>query len=152
MPIQRVHNINEDYDHYAKRRGKEDRMHTSLFLIVIGLVMLAMAYFLKAYFFGFIGIILIIICFFLFRSELSPNDRITFNKYYPIAFIILAIIIAIGSAYLSNALIQPNNDKSAVPIFNFIYLIAGIIFWIGLIIIIIRYAKSKRSRKKHRFN
>ena len=142
-----MHNINEDYEHYRKRKTKEDILNNSYLLIGIGLIMLVSAYFLKTYSMGFVGVILIIIGFFFFRNELSPDDRILFNKYYPTALIVLAIILTFFSYYLNRLMLIHPNDKSAEPILNFIYLTAGIFFWWGLIVIIIRYVKSKRKHK-----
>ena len=143
-----VHNVNEDYDHYRQRKTKESIISKSYLLIVIGLFLLTGAYFLKNYSMGFIGLIVLIAGIYFLRSELSFENKKLFNKYYPTALIVFAIILGVFNYYLIQIASFHPNDKSATPIFNFITFIVVILFGLGLIVIIIRYIKSRKHRKK----
>lgn len=144
--MQQVHNINEDWKHFKKRKS-EERMWSNIHLLfLIGLILLISAFLFKDFTMGIIGIIVIICWFFFFRSQLSPKLKYFIKRDYPLYLIALSILLYVCIYLLTKTAYNIGDINAGKTLMSFSSF-AFILFIIGIIILIYRVIKKKRKKR-----
>lgn len=141
--MRKVHVINEDYEHYRKRRTRENYLSDLKFLIIIGAFMLIASYFIRSILMGFVGFIVLVIGLFFVKGELGFTEKRFISKWYPVGLIVLSIAFAAFKMFMLNY------EEGSTPgrVYSFIDWLIGGPMLIAIFVLIFRGIKKLTRRK-----
>ena len=138
-----VHVVNEDYDHYRKRRYRENYLSDLKFLFFIGLFMLIAAYFIRSSLMGFVGFLVLVAGIFFMKGELGFTEKRIICKWYPVGLIVLSFAFAAFKMFMLNY----EDGSTPERVYSFVDLLIGGPMLIALFVLVFRGIKKLTRRK-----